>query len=286
MRKFLRNFWRGLTFPFRAAGSAFGRLQRFITEEPEDTPLPDVVSKSLSNVEGIFFHLDILRRHLLRSVIALAITTAFSFAFTPRLIDFLAKPIGGIETLVPIEVTEPIGVFMRVALLFGFALALPYIVFEMWLFAAPGLRPKSRIFALVALPLVVLFFIGGMAFAYGVMLPTALPFLLNFLDMRTQVRPASYISFVSGLMFWVGAVFEFPFIIFILASLGLVRGEMLAKQWRIAIVIIAVVAAAITPTVDPVSMSLVMGPMIILYFLSIGLAYIAQRGRAAPQTAG
>jgi sec-independent protein translocase protein TatC len=132
----------------------------------------------------------------------------------------------------------------------------------------------------LAIPAVVIFFLGGMMFAYFVMLPTAIPFLLNFLGMTPQIRPSSYISFTTGLMFWVGIAFEFPLVIFVLAGVGLVKAKTLAQQWRLAVVIIAIVAAAITPTVDPVNMSLVMGPMILLYFLSIGLAAIAQRGRA------
>jgi sec-independent protein translocase protein TatC len=119
-----------------------------------------------------------------------------------------------------------------------------------------------------------------MAFAYFVMLPAALPFLLNFMGIATIPRPSSYIKFVTGIMFWLGVAFEFPLVIYLLARLGLVRAEMLQQQWRLAIVIIAIVAAVITPTVDPVNMSLVMGPMIVLYFLSIFLAKIAQRGRA------
>jgi sec-independent protein translocase protein TatC len=112
------------------------------------------------------------------------------------------------------------------------------------------------------------------------MMPTALPFLINFMGINTDPRPSSYIGFVTGLMFWIGVAFEFPLVIYLLASLGLVKAKLLASQWRLAIVIIAIVAALITPTVDPVNMSLVMGPMIALFFLSIGLAYIAQRGRA------
>jgi sec-independent protein translocase protein TatC len=103
----------------------------------------------------------------------------------------------------------------------------------------------------------------------------------------TQVRPASYIKFVTGIMFWIGVAFEFPLIIYVLARIGLVRGRVLAEQWRLAIVLMAVLAAMITPTVDPISMMLVMGPMIILYFLSIGLALMAERTRASrrvPQT--
>jgi sec-independent protein translocase protein TatC len=80
-------------------------------------------------------------------------------------------------------------------------------------------------------------------------------------------------------MFWLGIAFQFPLVIFILARLGFISAHTLASHWRLAIVILAVISAAITPTVDPVNMAIVMGPLMILYFLSIGLAFLAQRGR-------
>jgi sec-independent protein translocase protein TatC len=197
-------------------------------------------------------------------------------------VKFLAAPIGGLGALRAIEVSESIGVFMKVALLAGIAISLPYVAFEFWLFAAPGLRPRERLFGLVGIPLAALFFISGMAFTYYVMLPSALPFLLNFLGIQAQLRPQSYFSFVTGLMFWIGAAFEFPLLIYVLTAMGFIRPQALAAQWRIAIVVIAVVAAAITPTVDPVNMGLVMLPMIGLYFISIGLSYVAYSGRRPP----
>ncbi|HZD56147.1 MAG TPA: twin-arginine translocase subunit TatC [Anaerolineales bacterium] len=284
MHRILRAIWRLLTAPFRWIGVLFSELNRFLTEEPEDTPLGDSFQKAVEHPQDLLYHLNALRKHLFRAIGFLFLTTVLSFAFTSQIIDFLAEPIGGIGKLIAIDPTEPIGVFMRVALLSGFALAFPYIALELWLFAAPGLRKDSRLFALVAIPIATLFFLGGMAFAYFVMMPAALPFLLNFMGLTTQVRPSSYIRFVTGVMFWIGVAFEFPLAIYVLARIGLVRGEMLAHQWRLAIVIIAIAAAAITPTVDPVNMALVMGPMIVLYFLSIALAYLAQRGRLEAQT--
>jgi sec-independent protein translocase protein TatC len=213
--------------------------------------------------------------------------TIVSLAFATQIVDFLAQPVGGIDELVAIDPTEPISTVMRVSLLAGFAISFPYIALELWLFAAPGLAPESRLVGLAAIPIATLFFLAGMAFAFLVFLPTAVPFLINFMGFTTQVRPASYIKFVTGIMFWIGVAFEFPLIIYVLARIGLVRGRVLAEQWRLAIVLMAVLAAMITPTVDPISMMLVMGPMIILYFLSIGLALMAERTRASrrvPQT--
>lgn len=279
MRRFFQRLWRFITSPFRWIGRIFSNIRNFFVEEVDDAPLPDAFAKAVQQPVGILEHINDLRKHIFRAIVALFIAVAVTFIFIEQLLDWLTQPIGGIESLQAIEVTEPLGVAMRVALLAGFAISLPYITLELWMFAAPGLKRKARIRGLFAIPVATLFFIGGMAFAYYVMMPTALPFLLNFLDINTAVRPASYVKFTTGLMFWIGIAFQFPLVIFAFASMGIIKANTLAKQWRIAVVIIAVLSAAITPTIDPINMALVMGPMILLYFLSIGLARIAQGRR-------
>jgi sec-independent protein translocase protein TatC len=286
MRKFFQRFWRVITFPFRLLWSlillpvkGLRKINAFLFTEPEERPLGEALADTFQRPIGLLEHIDALRKHLTRMLIGLMICVAILFAFTPQLVDFLAKPIGGISALRAIEVTESISVFMRVALLGGVTLASPYIAFELWLFAAPGLRPRSRILGLVSIPLVLVFFAAGMVFAYFVLLPPALKFLLNFMGVQVIPRPSSYISFVTGILFWIGITFEFPLVIYVLTLMGIVQPRTLLKHWRIAVVIIAVLAAAITPTVDPVNMSLVMGPMILLYFTSIGLGYLALIGR-------
>ena len=291
MRKFFRTFVRIITAPFRFIfwvfrtifrwiAGIFNNMKVFFLEEPEDAPLPDAFAKTIENPMGILEHLNALRKHLFRALLFMVITTVVAFIFIQPILSFLSYPLpGGLESLTAIDVTEPIGTVMRVALLAGFALAFPYIALEIWMFVAPGISRRSRLFSLLAIPIATLFFLGGMAFAFYVMMPTALPFMLNFAGINTIPRPSSYIKFVTGLMFWLGVAFEFPLVIYLLAGLGLVKAKMLSDQWRLAIVLIALLAAAITPTVDPVNMALVMGPMILLYFLSIGLALIAQRRR-------
>lgn len=255
-------------------------IREFFAEEPEDAPLPDAFAKTIENPFGVLEHLDALRKHLLRAVLFLMATTALSFTYVPQLLDFLAQPLdAGLQSLVAIEPTEPISTVMRVVLLSGFALAFPYIALEVWLFIGPGISRRSRFFGLLTIPVASLLFLTGMAFAYYIMLPPGLDFLLNVAGFQTQLTPSSYIRFVTGVIFWIGLVFEYPLVIYILASLGFVQARALARQWRLAIVVIAVLAAMITPTVDPVNMSLIMGPMIVLFFLSVGLAFIAQRGR-------
>jgi sec-independent protein translocase protein TatC len=291
MRKSLYTFLHILSAPFRFFlwlwQIIYGwllnlsqEIKTFFTEEVEDAPLPDTLSKTMENPQELLVHFDALRKHLVRIVIVLGIATAVSFVFSNQILQILAAPLeNGFDSLIAIDVTEPIGTVMRVSLLTGVAIAFPYIALELWLFIAPGLKRNSRYYGLIAIPITTIFFLGGMAFAYFVMLPTALPFLLNFGGINTIPRVSSYIKFVTNIMFWLGVAFEFPIVIFILASLGLVRAETLVQHWRLAVVIIAVIAALITPTVDPVNMALVMGPLILLYILSIGLAKIAQRRR-------
>ena len=291
MRKFWIALWRVVTFPFRAIWwlvsipvRLYKKAFAFLTFEPEDRPIVDAFADTVKKPSALMGHLESLRKHLFRMLIAVAFGILLCATYTTQIVDFLAKPVGGINTLKAIDVTESVGVFMRVALLGGFAVALPYLAFEVWLFAAPGLSARARRLGLLGIPLAEVFFVSGIAFSYIFLLPTALPFLLNFMGIQTIPRPSSYINFVTGLMFWIGVSFEFPLIIYVLTLMGIVKPPTLARNWRIAVIVIAVLAAAITPTVDPVNMTLVMAPMIMLYFLSIGMSHLALIGRKRPET--
>ena len=247
----------------------------------------DVVAGVISDAgvrEKLWDEFDIFRKHLLRAVIGLIIGVGISFKYTIPLMMYLSGPVGGLDHLQAIEVTEEIGVFMRVALMSGLAIMLPYISFELWLFAAPGLRPRERKMSLVGIPLATILFAGGMAFTFYVLLPAALPFLGGFTQIAEDWSAREYFRFVTGLMTWIGLFFEFPLVIYVLTSIGFVKPSVLANQWRLAIVIISIIAAAVTPTIDPVNMGLVMIPMILLYFVSIGLSYIAYAGRNKSQS--
>ena len=297
MRKLIRALWRVITFPFRLLFNilafpfrALRTIRQFLNEEPpEDRPLMDTFSSLATEEEtraSLWEHVDDLRMHLLRIVIALAVGVGISFYFTVPLMSYLSIPVGGLESLQAIEVTEEVGVFMRVALTSGLAIMLPYIAFEIWLFAAPGLRSRERKYGLFGIPLATLLFLTGIAFTYYILLPAALPFLGGFTEIQQFWTARDYFGFVTSLMIWIGLFFEFPLIIYILTSIGLVKPNVLAKQWRLAIVIIAIMAAMVTPTIDPVNMGLVMLPMSLLYFISIGLSYIAYAGRrrSLPET--
>lgn len=289
MRKFFQGMWRVVTFPFRLVFTiltfpfrAVYRFYKFLNTEPPESQFTETIANlvSDSNVrESLWDHIEQLRMHIIRSVIVLSIAVIAAFWVSQDVMGFLAVPVGGLEKLQAIQVTEEIGVFMRVAMMVGVAAAFPWIAAEVWLFAAPGLKPREKKFGLVGIPFATLLFLTGMAFTYYVLLPTALPFLGSFTNISQFWAAKEYFSFVTGLMVWIGVFFEFPLVIFVLSSMGIVQPKFLAEQWRIAIVIIAVISAAVTPTIDPVNMGLVMLPMILLYFISIGLSYIAYAGR-------
>lgn len=284
MSKFFRGVWVVITAPFRAlwwiVSLPFRLIKKgidFLKQEPSEQSLSDMFVSLTSEKEtrqALIEEIEAFRKHLLRSVLWLAIGIGISFAFNQRMIEFLAGPVGGLEALKAIDVTESVGVFMRVSLIAGAAIAFIPIFFEFWLFAAPGLRPMEKTSSLIALPFAALLFVGGMAFSYYVILPSGLPILLNFIGVQAELRPTSYFNFVTGLMFWLGVAFEFPILIVALTMMRIVKPKMLKDQWRLAIVIIAILAAMITPTVDPVNMALVMVPTSALYFISIGLSYL------------
>jgi sec-independent protein translocase protein TatC len=221
-------------------------------------------------------HIDELRKRLLYSIIALAIGIVISFIFADRIITLLVDPIGGLQNLQSIEVTENISVYMKVALLSGFILVLPFIAYQIVAFILPGLKPTEKRWLFLALPFITIMFLAGVAFAYYVMLRAAIPFLIGFLGVQTIPRLSNYIGFVTNLMFWVGVSFESPLVILLMAKFKLVTAKSLLKGWRFAIVISAVMAAVITPTTDPVNMGLLMAPLLGLYLLSIFLAFLVR----------
>ena len=294
VKSLLRSLWWLITLPVRVVLAPFKWLRNrareirdFFTVEPEDVSLTDTIGEALESREsffdmfaGIGEHIDALRRSLLRSTIVIAVMTAVSFTFVQQLMKLLARPLpGGIEGLQTIAPTEGIGTIMRVSLLAGLAFAMPWIITEIYLFVAPGLMPKSRRAMALAIPIASVLFLAGIVFTYFIMLPPAIKFMFDVGDFQSAWRPEAYFGLVTSLMFWVGVAFQMPLLIYALAAAGLLNARQLTQQWRWAIVIIAVVAAVITPTIDPVNMALVMAPMILLYGLSILGAIVATAGR-------
>lgn len=228
----------------------------------------------------ILEHLVELRERLIKAILALVITTLVSLIFTRRLLTLLTAPMGD-KLPQAISPTETIVIYFKVALIGGLVLAMPVIVYQLIRFLVPGLYSHERRYLYIIVPAASLLFASGVAFAHYVMLPAAISFMLNFMSdiVRQQWTIEKYMSLVTGLLFWAGVIFETPLVVAFLAYLGIVSPGMLWKNFRYAIVVIAIIAAVATPTPDPVNMSLLMLPLILLYLLGIVLALFAYRSR-------
>ena len=221
-------------------------------------------------------HLLELRTRLIWIVGSVIVGTLLSMIFVSPVLQFIIAPLtalGAVPTA--IGPTDTITVFFKVSFAMGAVLAMPVIVYHIIRFVAPGLYPNEKRNLILILPGVMVLFAIGAAFAYFMLLPAAVGFLQSFLgDIIAQDWTIDrYIDFVTRIVFWIGVAFEMPLVVAFLARTGIVSGKQLLGFWRQAVVIIAVIAAAITPTVDPVNMMLVMGPLIVLYAISVGLAF-------------
>jgi sec-independent protein translocase protein TatC len=224
---------------------------------------------------SILEHLRELRGRLLKAGVALMITTLLTSVFAGDIIKLLLEPYG--RTLQTLGPTESVITYFRVALLSGAALSMPVIVYQILAFIIPGLTHKERRWLFLSLPFTAVLFIVGILFAWLVMVPSAIDFLANFRSdlFNNEWTAREYISFVVSIAFWIGVSFQAPLIAYILAKVGLITPSLLARNWRFAIVIVALIAAIITPTVDPFNMALLMLPLLALYLLSIFLAMLA-----------
>ncbi len=234
-----------------------------LSGEADETPL------------SLLDHLNELRIRLFRSIIALVMGVLFSAVFTDEILKYLIKPYGTeLQVLGP---TESVIIYFRVALLAGGIMVIPYITFQLFMFIAPGLNRKEKRWVYLSLPATTALFLIGVAFAWFIMVPAALGFLQDFEAeiFRAEWTAERYIAFLTSILFWIGVAFEMPVVVFVLARLGVLGPGPLIRNWRLAVVLIMIAAALITPTVDPFNMLLVTAPLIGLYLISILLAAVA-----------
>lgn len=234
---------------------------------------------------GFFEHLAELRDRLIRAVIALAIGTGLGAVVSGQVLDYLRSPYCRVTEqaadcrLIILGPTGGVIAYFQVALLVGAALAIPVITYQFMMFILPGLKPNEKRYIFAALPAITGLFVVGVLFAWFVLMPPALGFLESFQPtlFEPEWTAELYLSFVTRLIFWMGVAFETPLVFFVLSLLGFVAARDLIHHWRIAIVGSSIAAALITPTVDPVNMVLVMGPLLVLYMISIVLVFFGHR---------
>ena len=239
-----------------------------------------------SREQTLLQHLSELRRRVFICLVAVLAGSAVSFVFFEEIVEILVEPardlgLGTGGELIYTEVTELLTTAIKVSFVSGVILASPIIVSQGVMFVAPGLTRQEKRYLFGFMPVVILAFAGGVAFAYYILTPPALHFLLTFGgDIATPlIRISNIINLMIRLLFWMGLAFETPLVMFLLASLGIASASSLGRFRRYWVVVAFILAAMITPTVDPVNQALVAGPLLVLYELGILLAWLAGRSR-------
>jgi len=218
-------------------------------------------------------HLQELRVRIIVSMVAFAAASVAGYFLSEPILEFLRRPVAPLGTLIFTSLGEAFFAILKIAMLFGIVVSAPVILWEAWRFVAPGLERHERRVVGWMVPALYLLFIGGMAFAYYAMLPFAVRFFLSYggPSVTPLLSLGSYLSFVTALLVAFGLTFELPLILFVLIRLGIVNAETLRRKRKVAILVIFIFAAIVTPTVDVVSMSLLAFPLWGLYELTLVL---------------
>lgn len=220
-------------------------------------------------------HLDELRKRLITCLIAVGVGFAGSYAFSEKLFEFLTYPLVSVmkpgEKIIFTGVAEAFFTYMKVAFIAGVGLAAPVIVYQFWMFVAPGLYEKERKLLIPIVFLSTFFFVGGALFGYFIVFPVGFKYLMSFSTDTIQSMPSmrEYLGFASSMLLGFGLVFELPILLTLLARLGVVTVEFLRKHRKYAILINFIVAAILTPSPDVISQLLMAGPLMLLYEISI-----------------
>jgi sec-independent protein translocase protein TatC len=224
-------------------------------------------------------HLDELRKRIVNALLSIIVGAVIAFAFIERIYAFIMRPLyerlpAG-SSLTYIEPTEAFMLYVKIGLLAGLIIAAPLIMLQLWLFIAPGLYSHEKRFALPFILLSTVCFVGGAAFSHYIVFPWTWTFLASFSTEYTVFMPRiqAVFSLYAMMLVIMGLIFEMPTVVLALARMGLVTAGFLWRHIKYAVLIIFIAAAILTPTGDPWTQTLLAGPMVGLYIISIGLAW-------------
>ena len=225
-------------------------------------------------------HLDELRKRLVVSLSSILVGILVAFAFIPYVFEFIMRPLQEIlpegGRLVYTEPTEAFFLYMKMAALAGLLIAFPVVAAQAWLFMAPGLYAREKRFAIPFVVMATFFFVGGAFFSHFLLFPWAWGFFAGFgtdyMEFLPRIQPA--FSLYVKLVLACGLMFQMPTIVFFLSRVGAITPRFLIRNTKYAILLIFIVAAILTPTGDPVTLTMMAAPMTVLYGLSILIAWI------------
>jgi sec-independent protein translocase protein TatC len=242
---------------------------------------------------SFFDHLVELRKRIIHSAIAILIGMVIGLTISEKVFGYLARPMLAAlhnahleEKLIYTSPTGAISLIITLGLYLGIVIALPVVLYEIWLFIAPGLyRHERRAVSLFVFSSMFLF-LGGVAFGYFISLPYVLKFLIGFQGpFKPLISINEYFDMILIVLLGLGIIFELPVLIFCLSLFGIVTPKFLWKNFRYAILVITILAAVVTPTPDATTMVIFMGVMTLLYVLGIGVSYLVVRRKRRTQSA-
>lgn len=241
--------------------------------------------EDLGGEMGFFDHLEELRTRLIRSLIAVILTSILCAFFLNDLMDVvLLGPAARVKPPLKLQNFEPMGqitLALQVVMISGLILAIPFILWQFWQFVRPGLYAKEKKLTWVIAGATILCFMVGVLFAYFVLLPASLQFAnsMTFSGIENRFAISSYFSMVLGLILACGAIFELPMLSYALARFGILTSAFMRKYRRHAAVVILIIAAVVTPTPDPINQLMLAVPLYALYEISILVSKLASRHR-------
>jgi sec-independent protein translocase protein TatC len=231
---------------------------------------------------GFLEHLEELRRRIVYSLIAVAVGFFACWRYAEKIYEFMQQPImtalhnnGMAEKLVYLNPTEPFNLYLKVAALAGLFVASPFVLYQVWLFISPGLYRNEKKYVMPFMFSTVGLFLGGGYFGYKIVYPAALDFLIGYgKQFQPMITVGEYTDLFLTIIIGMGAIFELPILAFFLALMGIVTAGFMWKNLRYAILVIFIIAAILTPTTDILNMCLFAAPMVGLYVISIGVAFL------------
>lgn len=244
---------------------------------------------------SFFEHLAELRKRIINSLIGIAIGAGIGMAFSQRFVNLIEAPMllalkkNGLNASLYVSApTDAVGLWINVGLYIGVGIAMPWVLYQVWLFVAPGLYKHERKAVTSFIFFGTLLFLCGAAFAYFIMLPQMLDFLVHFtteFSLQPLIDVDEYLKLILIVILGIGVIFEMPVIVYILSLFGVVTPRFLIRNFRYAMLLITVAAAIITPTPDATTMLIFMLPMVALYFVSVLVSYLVFRRKKAAKTA-
>jgi sec-independent protein translocase protein TatC len=246
-----------------------------------ELPPPDSLQDSMPAM-SFLEHLEELRKRIIYSLIAVTVGFFACWNYHEFIFRYVQRPVmealqrnGMAEKLVYLNPTEPFNLYLKVAFLAGLFVTSPFVLYQVWLFISPGLYRNEKRYVLPFMFSTVFLFLGGGLFAYKMVYPAALNFLIDYgKQFQPMITIGEYTDLFLTIMLGMGLIFEMPILVFFLSMMGIVSPAWMWRNVRYSILVIFIVAAILTPTTDILNMCLFAAPMVGLYILSIGVAWI------------